>query len=89
MLCSDTFEDYNALAGAALLCDTSANLHGLLRLIEIKWAWFKGTPHPQLLQHLNQLKKPSRCACITAQLQLEHCSPQGCQILAAAQENLA
>ena len=41
---------------------------------------------------LNQLKKPmevGRCACITAQLQLEDCSPQECQILAAAQEKLA
>ena len=26
----------------------------------------------------------ARCACIAAQLQLEHCSPQGCKILAAA-----
>ena len=40
---------------------------------------------------LSQLKKPmevGRCACITAQLKLEDCSPQGCQILAATQEKL-
>ena len=47
---------------------------------------------PNCFSTLNQLKKPmevGRCACITALLQLEDCSLQGCQILAAAQEILA
>ena len=42
---------------------------------------------------LNQLKKPmeinGRCTCIIVQLQLEDCSYQRCQILAASQEKLA
>ena len=47
-------------------------------MVQMEWVWFKGTPHPQLLQHFKS--SPWRLAdvpaCITVQLQVEDCSPR-------------
>ena len=86
---SCTLEDYHGLRCYA---GTSDNLHRLLKWYKWSGCDFRAHHTSDCFSTLNQFKKPmevGRCACITALVQLEDCSPQGCQILAAAQEILA
>ena len=67
----------------------SGNLHRLLKWYKWSGCGLREHHTPNCFSTLSQLKKPmdvGRCVCITALLQLDDCSPQGCQILAAAQE---
>ena len=63
-----------------------ANLHGLLKVLKQLRVWCSLKACPPSFVPLSKPMEVARYACITVQLQLEHCSPQGCKILAAAQE---